>query len=112
MFFLKKTNFYAIMITEKIGNEVVEMPVLSTFFGIIVRMYKEMGGKHNIPHIHAEYSGEEIVIALDGTVLEGSFPKNKLKLLDAWMEIHREDLEANWKLLSNGEQFFRIDPLK
>lgn len=88
------------------------MPVLSTFFGIIVRMYKELGGKHNIPHIHAEYSGEEIVVALDGTILEGSFPKNKLKLLDAWMEIHREDLEANWRLLSNGEQFFRIDPLK
>ena len=29
-----------------------------------------------------------------------------------WMEIHRDELEANWKLLSNGEQFFRIDPLK
>jgi hypothetical protein len=88
------------------------MPVLSIFFGIIVRMYKETGGKHNEPHIHAEYSGDEIVVALDGTILEGDIPKNKLKLLEAWMEIHREDLEANWKLLSNGEQFFRIDPLK
>ena len=88
------------------------MPVLSTFFGIIVRMYKERGGKHNMPHIHVEYSGEELVIALDGTVLEGSIPKNKMKLLEAWMEIHREDLEANWSLLSNGDQFFRIDPLK
>ncbi|MGN1251134.1 MAG: DUF4160 domain-containing protein [Candidatus Spyradocola sp.] len=88
------------------------MPVLSTFFGIIVRMYREVGGKHNIPHIHAEYAGEEIVVALDGTILEGGIPKNRLKLLDAWMEIHREDLEANWTLLSNGEQFFRIDPLK
>ena len=88
------------------------MPVLSVFFGIIVRMYKEIGGKHNMPHIHAEYSGEEVVVALDGTILEGSIPKAKMKLLDAWIEIHREDLEANWKLLSNGEQFFRIDPLK
>lgn len=88
------------------------MPVLSTFFGIIVRMYREVGGKHNMPHIHAEYSGDEIVIALDGTILEGEIPKSRLKLLEAWMEIHREDLEANWKLLSNGEQFFRIDPLK
>lgn len=88
------------------------MPVLSVFFGIIVRMYREVGGKHNMPHIHAEYSGEEIVIALSGEILEGSFPKNKLKLLEAWMEIRRDDLEANWKLLSNGEQFFRIDPLK
>lgn len=77
------------------------MPVLSIFYGIIVRMYREQGGKHNMPHIHAEYSGEEIVMTLDGTILEGGLPKNKLKLL-----------EANWKLLSNGEQFFRIDPLK
>ena len=82
------------------------------FFGIIVRMYREVGGKHNLPHIHAEYSGEEVVLSLDGTVLEGSIPSSKMKLLLAWMEIHHDDLEANWKLLSNGEQFFRIDPLK
>ena len=90
------------------------MPVLSMFFGIIVRMYREEGGKHNMPHLHAEYSGEEIVMALDGTILEGekNFPRNKRKMLEVWMEIHREDLEANWNLLSNGEQFFRIDPLK
>lgn len=90
------------------------MPVLSMFFGIIVRMYREEGGKHNMPHLHAEYSGAEIVMALDGTILEGEkgFPRNKQKMLEVWMEIHREELEANWKLLSNGEQFFRIDPLK
>lgn len=75
-------------------------------------MYKENSGKHKMPHIHAEYSGNEVVVALDGTVLEGEIPKAKMKLLDAWMEIHREDLEANWTLLSSGEQFFRIDPLK
>lgn len=90
------------------------MPVLSMFFGIIVRMYREEGGKHNTPHLHAEYAGEEIVMALDGTVLEGErgFPRNKRKMLEVWMEIHREDLEANWRLLSKGEQFFRIDPLR
>ena len=90
------------------------MPVLSMFFGIIVRMYREQGGKHNMPHIHAEYSGEEVVVALAGTGLEGdkNFPRTKRKMLEVWMDIHHEDLEANWKLLSNGEQFFRIDPLK
>ena len=88
------------------------MPVLSTFFGIIVRMYKENSGKHNMPHIHVEYAGDEAVIALDGTVLEGEIPRAKMKLVEAWMVIHHEDLEANWKLLSNGEQFFRIDPLR
>ena len=92
----------------------MQLPVLSIFYGIIVRMYREQGGKHNMPHIHAEYSGEEIVVALDGTVLEGSFPKNKLKLLEAWIVIHHEDLEANWKLLSNGEQpkLTKVEPVK
>ena len=45
-------------------------------------------------------------------VLEGKLPKAQMKLVDAWMEIHKDDLAANWTLLSNGEQFFRIDPLK
>lgn len=57
-------------------------------------------------------NSEEIVIALDGEVLEGSLPRNKQKLLEAWMIIHHDDLHANWELLSKGEQYFRIDPLK
>ena len=88
------------------------MPVISLFYGIIVRMYNEKGGQHKTPHIHAEYAGEEVVVALDGTILEGGLPKGKMKLLLAWMELHYDDLEANWKLLSNGEQSFRIEPLR
>ncbi len=88
------------------------MPALCMFFGIIIYMYNEKGGKHNRPHIHAIYQDYEIVIAMNGEVLEGSIPKSKQKLIDAWMEIHREELEANWKLLQNGQQFFKIEPLK
>ena len=88
------------------------MPILSLFYGIIVRMYMESSSRHKKPHLHAEYSGEEIVIALDGEILEGTIPAGKMKLLAAWMEIHKEDLAANWKLLSSGEQHFRIEPLK
>ena len=72
----------------------------------------ESSNRHKKPHIHAEYSGEEIVVGLDGEVLEGNIPANKMKLLEAWMEIHKEDLAANWKLLSGGERHFKIDPLK
>jgi len=88
------------------------MPVISMFYGIIVRMYMEKSGRHNMPHIHAEYSGEEVVVALDGKVLEGAIPTAKMKLLDAWMEIHKDDLAANWQLLSHGQQYFRIEPLR
>ncbi|MBR0091239.1 MAG: DUF4160 domain-containing protein [Lachnospiraceae bacterium] len=88
------------------------MPTLSVFYGIIVRMYKEKGGKHHLPHVHAEYGDDEVAVSLEGEVLEGKLPPNKMKLLLAWIEIHKEDLEANWNLLSNSDQYFRIDPLK
>jgi hypothetical protein len=88
------------------------MPIISLFYGIIVRMYMETSERHNKPHIHAEYSGEEVAVTFDGEILEGKLPSSKMKLLEAWMVIHHDDLQANWQLLSNGEQFFRIDPLK
>ena len=84
------------------------MPVLSMFFGIIVRMYREIGGRHNLPHVHAEFSGDEAVVALDGTVLEGSLPRNKMKLLLAWMEIHHDELEANWSPSSGANSTFAL----
>jgi hypothetical protein len=88
------------------------VPTLSLFYGIIVRMYQEKSGRHHKPHIHAEYAGEEVAIGLDGEVLEGSIPVTKMKLLEAWMEIHREDLAADWNLIAAGDQYFKIDPLK
>lgn len=88
------------------------MPTICIFYGIIVKMYNEKGGKHSVPHIHAEYQDQNVVVDFYGNILEGDFPKSKLKLLDAWLEIHREDLEANWKLLSAGDGFFKIEPLK
>ncbi|MBQ1517186.1 MAG: DUF4160 domain-containing protein [Clostridia bacterium] len=90
------------------------MPAICVFYGIIIRMYREKNTQHNKPHIHAEYQGEETVIAFDGEILagEGNIPKNKMKLIDAWMEIHKEDLYANWQLLSEGLNFFKIEPLR
>jgi len=88
------------------------MPALSMFYGIIVRMQSEKGIRHNLPHIHCEFSGEEVVLDLNGNVLEGNFPKRQLDILKGWVAIHKEELEANWTLLSNGEKFFKIEPLK
>lgn len=88
------------------------MPALSMFFGIIVRMQSEKGGKHNKPHIHALYGDDEIVIGIDGEILEGSFPNKQMKLLSAWIAIHEDELQANWKLLSNGDGYFKIEPLR
>ncbi len=83
------------------------------FYGIIVAMYFFDTGKHKRPHIHVRYQGEEAVIAIpDGEVLEGTIQQNKMKLVQAWIEIHRDNLMANWDLAVNGQELFKIDPLK
>ena len=50
--------------------------------------------------------------SLDGEQIEGTIPAPKKKLVEAWMEIHKDELAANWKLLDEGEQYFKIEPLK
>lgn len=88
------------------------MPTLSMFYGIIVRMQSEKGGRHHVPHIHCIYGNEEAVLNFTGDVLEGSLPVNKLKLVVAWISLHEDELHANWRLLSEGEGYFKIDPLR
>jgi hypothetical protein len=39
-------------------------------------------------------------------------PSNKEKLVQAWIEIHKEDLMADWQLAVTGNKVFTIDPLK
>ena len=46
------------------------MPVLSMFYGIIIRMQSEKGGKHHLPHIHAICGDDESVFTLEGDLLE------------------------------------------
>lgn len=75
------------------------MPVISMFYGIIVMMYFFDNKKHQSPHIHVKYQDDEAVLSLpDGKILTGSIPSNKLKLVQAWVEIHQEDLLADWQL--------------
>jgi hypothetical protein len=45
-------------------------------------------------------------------VLEGSIPKKKQSLVIAWVNIHYDELLANWDLLEKGEKTFTIEPLK
>lgn len=57
------------------------MPVLSRFYGIIIRMYFQQS-EHNPPHIHAIYN--ENVAAIDfmtGEVIERQLPPKALALV-------------------------------
>ncbi|WP_069471879.1 type II toxin-antitoxin system toxin DhiT [Candidatus Marithrix sp. Canyon 246] len=89
------------------------MPSLSTFYGIIIYMYFMDNKQHNLPHIHVKYQEYEVVVSIpEGDVLEGSIPSSKMKLLQAWMEIHKDELVADWELAVSGEQPYKIEPLR
>ncbi len=45
-------------------------------------------------------------------MVKGEMPNNKLKLIQAWVEIHQEDLMADWKLAVEGQQLHKIEPLR
>ncbi len=83
------------------------------FYGIIISMYYFDNKQHKVPHIHVKYQGEEAVFSIpDGKILEGSMKTNKRKLVEAWILIHEDELMADWELAINGEEVFKIDPLK
>jgi Domain of unknown function (DUF4160) len=70
-------------------------------------------GEHNPPHIHGYYQDSKVVIGInDCEILGGQVPARQLRLIQAWIEIHRDELLANWKLCLNGEKPFQIEPLK
>lgn len=89
------------------------MPILSMFYGIVAYMYFYDTQKHNLPHFHVEYAEYTAVIAIEtGEVLEGELPRNKMRLVQAWLEIHYDEIMADWSLAIRGLPIQKIKPLE
>ena len=86
------------------------MPVISMFFGIVVRMcYRE----HGPAHFHAEYAGLEGVFGLDVSQMRGRLDSARARrLIRLWANRHREELEENWRRAAAGEPLLPIPPLE
>ncbi len=84
------------------------MPVISRFYGIIIRMYF-LQSEHNPPHIHAIYNDD--VAAIDfmtGKVLEGHLPSKAMNMVQEWIAIHRNELKTIWET----QEFKNLAPLE
>jgi hypothetical protein len=89
------------------------MPELSRFFGVIVRMYMEVGGSHHTPHFHAYYQNDVAVFSIDPVeLMAGSLPRRQRRLVEAWAELHQSELLADWQRLQAGETPQPIEPLE
>ena len=86
------------------------MPVISTFFGTIIRMYYQ---EHEPPHFHAEHRGEQATFTFDGQLLTGAIKSRAARReIEAWALLHRRELESNWTLMKSGRPLERIEPLQ
>ena len=72
------------------------MPLISHFYGILIHIYQESGGKHHKPHFHAKYAEHSAVYDLEGNVLSGKLPLKQHKIVDAWVAIHQDEIAAAW----------------
>ena len=84
------------------------MPVLSRFYGIIIRMYFQQA-EHNPPHIHALYGEDMAAIDIQtGDMLEGHLPPKALAMVREWAAIHKNDLLHMWET----QEFKPLSPLE
>ncbi len=86
------------------------MPIVSTFFGIVIRMfYKD----HEPPHFYAEHQGQQAKCNFAGEIIAGSIrSRTARQLIRRWALSHRRELEGNWERMKGGRPLERIAPLE
>ena len=88
------------------------MPIISQFYGIIISMFFYDNDKHHMPHLHVQYAEYRCIFDFNGNILSGNIPNKQRKLIEAWIEIRKEDLTTLWNMLQDGNNGFTIEPLK
>lgn len=75
-------------------------------------MFAEAGGPHHHPHFHAYYQNDVAVFSIDPVeAIDGRLPRRQTRLVQAWAELHQEELLADWARLLEGKRPEPIDPL-
>ena len=86
------------------------MPVLSRFYGIIIRMYF-LPKEHNPPHVHVIYGEETFSISIKGLeIIDGEQnPTHRvLSMTKEWLILHQDELLNMWET----QELHEIEPLK
>lgn len=76
-------------------------------------MFSEPSERHHVPHFHAYYQENVTVFSISPVeIVTGSMPQRQQRLIEAWAELHQEELLADWNLLQEGKRPAPIDPLR
>ena len=76
-------------------------------------MFAEVGAEHHVPHFHAYYQEEVGIFSVDPVdMIAGSLPRRQKRLVEAWAELHQNELMSDWNILQQGKPPRPIEPLK
>lgn len=104
---LDLTHLYEQPIADTIKSQ--DIKIISAFYGIAVGFMNN----HKQPTLVALVKDQATGINLSTNEISfGELPNTKSILLNAWVEIHREELMMNWQTGSRSGEFFAIDPLR
>ncbi len=83
------------------------------FYGIIISMFYGDNKQHHKPHIHVRYQGDKASFSIpDGELMSGTLKTPQLRLVQAWITLHADELMADWELATSEKNIFPIEPLK
>ena len=88
------------------------MPLISSFYGVLIYMFKEKNSPHNKPHVHAVFNGEKMSIAADGEILAGKLSRKQQKYVEAWVALREDEINASWIALNENSEVIKIKGLE
>ena len=69
-------------------------------------------GQQHVAHFHAYWQDQVAVISIEPIdVIAGSLPTRQRRLVEAWAELHQQELLDDWSRLQHGQAPVPIDPL-
>lgn len=90
-----------------------DLKMIAVFYGIVVAFTASKAARSKEPFVIALWQGNEAAVQIaSNQLLWGQLPANKLVLVNAWVEIHKEELAANWHAGQITGEFFKLDPLR
>ena len=55
--------------------------------------------QHKLPHVHVRYQGEKATFSIpSGELIDGNLKTPQIRLVQAWITLHADELMANWEL--------------
>ena len=87
--------------------------LISAYYGVMIAFTAARAKRETAPFIVALCDGAEAGFDVASNKLTfGQLPANKQILVNAWIEIHREELIASWNAGRLTGEYLKLDPLR